>query len=153
MNLLGGKTGGRFPVKTPPTSSDSARTHRSMSVLLRHSTHITDRSRSEAKQLQGTKQPRTKQPRKQNRRSPDASLTAKSRKHTGENIGVGMLSVTYSSSLRLMTTGDGTRRRTPPAIAGGALKAALSWSAVIPALIADVCISFCTVSVSCAARA
>ena len=78
---------------------------------------------------------------------------AHSRKHTGENIGVGMVTVTYSSSLGLMTTGDGTRKRTPPAIAGGALKAALSWSAVIPALIADVCISFCTVSVSCAARA
>ena len=61
--------------------------------------------------------------------------------------------VTYSSSLGLMATGDGTSRRTPPAIAGDALKAALSWSAVIPALIADICISFCTVSVSCAARA
>ena len=115
MNLLGGKTGGRFPVKNPPTSSDSARTHRSMPVLLRHSRHITGRSRSEAKQLQGTKQPRAKQPRKQNRRAADASLTAKSRKHTGENIGVGMLAVTYSSSLGLMAMGDGTRRRTPPA--------------------------------------
>ena len=143
MNLLGGKTCGRFPVKKPPTSSDSARTHRSMPVLLRHSRHITGRSRSEAKQLQGTKQPRAKQPRKQNRRAADASLTAKSRKHTGENIGVGMLTVTYSSSLGLMATGDGTSRRTPPAIAGGALKAALSWSAVIPALIADICISVC----------
>ena len=70
-----------------------------MPVLLRHSRHITGRSRSEAKQLQGTKQPRAKQPRKQNRRAADASLTAKSRKHTGENIGVGMVAVTYSSSL------------------------------------------------------
>ena len=147
MNLLGGKTGGRFPVKNPPTSSDSARTHRSMPVLLRHSRHITGRSRSGAKQLQGTKQPRAKQPRKQNRRAADASLTATSRKHAGETIGVGMLAVTYSSSLGLMATGDGTSRRTPPAIAGDALKAALSWSAVIPALIADICISFCTVRV------
>ena len=78
---------------------------------------------------------------------------AHSRKHTGENIGEGMLAVTYSSSLGLMATGDGTSRRTPPAIAGDALKAALSWSAVIPALITYICISFCTVSVSCAARA
>ncbi len=147
MNLLGGKTGGRFPVKTPPTSSDSARTHRSMPVLLRHRRHITGRSRSEAKQLQGTKQPSAKQPLKQNRKAADASLTAKSRKHTGENIGVGMLAVIYSSSLGLMATGDGTRSRTPPDIAGGALKEALSWSAVIPALIADICISFCTVRV------
>ena len=83
----------------------------------------------------------------------DASLTANSRKHAGENKGVGMLAVTYSSSLGLMTTGDGASRRTPPAIAGDALKAALSWSANIPALIADICISFCTVSVSCNARA
>ena len=136
MNLLGGKTCGRFPVKKPPTSSDSARTHRSMPVLLRHSRHITGRSRSEAKQL-----------------DTDASLTANSRKHAGENKGVGMLAVTYSSSLGFIATGDGTRRRTPPAIASGALKAALSWSAVIPTLIADICSSFCTVSVSCAARA
>ncbi len=50
-------------------------------------------------------------------------------------------------------TGNGTRRRTPPAIAGGALKTALSWSAVIPALAADICTSFCTVSVSFAAGA
>ena len=83
----------------------------------------------------------------------DASLTANSRKHAGDNIGVGMLAVTYSSSLGLMATGDGTSRRTPPAIAGGALKAVLSWSADIPTLIADICVSFCTVSVSCAARA
>ncbi len=150
MNLLGGKTGGRFPVKNPPTSSDSARTHRSMPVLLRHSRHITGRSRSEAKQLQGTKQPRVKQPRKQNRRAADASLTASSLTHAGENMGVGMLAVTYSSSLGLMATGDGTSRRTPPpAIDGGALKEALSWCAKIP----DICISFCTVSVSYAARA
>ena len=101
------------------------------------------RSRSEAKQLQGTKQPRAKQPRKQNHRAANASLTATSLTHAGENIGVGMLAVTYSSSLGLMATGDGTSRRTPPAIAGGALKAALSWSAVIPALIADICISVC----------
>jgi hypothetical protein len=39
-----------------------------MPVLLRHSRHITGRSRSEAKQMQGTKQPRAKQPRMQNRR-------------------------------------------------------------------------------------
>ena len=32
-------------------------------------------------------------------------------------------------------------------------KAALSWLAVIPALTADICSSFCTVSVSCTARA
>ena len=51
--------------------------------------------------------------------------------------------ICYSSSLELMATGDGTMRRTPPAIAGGALKAALSWSAVIPALVADICSSFC----------
>ena len=84
MNLLGGKTGGRFPVKNPPTSSDSARTHRSMPVLLRHSRHVyscvparthtsmrvllrhnrhrTGRSRSGASQLQETKQPRAEQP-------------------------------------------------------------------------------------------
>ena len=74
MNLLGGKTGGRFPVKNPRHTSDSARTHRSIPVLLRHSRHITGRSRSEAKQLQGTKQPKAKQPRKQNRRAADASL-------------------------------------------------------------------------------
>ena len=119
MNLLGEKTGGRFPVKNPPTylrTSDSARTHRSVPVLLRHSRHITGRSRSEAKQLQGTKQPRAKQPRKKNHsRAADASLTANSRKHAGENIGLGMLAVTYSSSLGLMAMGDGTRRRTPPA--------------------------------------
>ena len=53
---------------------------------------------------------------------------------------MGMLAVTYSSSLGLMATGDGTSRRTPPAIAGGALKAALSWSADIPTLIADICV-------------
>ncbi len=86
MNLLGGKTGGRFPVKNPPHTSDSARTHRSMPVLLRHSRHIIGRSRSEEKQLHGTKQPRAKQPRKQNRRAADASLTANSRKHAGGNI-------------------------------------------------------------------
>ena len=78
---------------------------------------------------------------------------AHSRKHTGENIGEGMLAVTYSSLLGLVSTGDRTSRRTPPAITGGALKEALSWSAVIPALISDICSSFCTVSVSCAARA
>ena len=41
MKLLGGKTGGRIPVKDPRNTSDSARTHRSMPVLLRHSRHIT----------------------------------------------------------------------------------------------------------------
>ncbi len=40
MNLLGGKTGGRFPVKKNRHTSDSARTHTSMRVLLRHSRHI-----------------------------------------------------------------------------------------------------------------
>ena len=66
--------------KTLRHTSDSARTHRSMPVLSRHSRHMTGGSRSGAKQLQGTKQPRAKQPRKQNRRAADDSLTAKRRR-------------------------------------------------------------------------
>ena len=61
---------------------------------------------------------------------------------------MGMLALTYSSLLGLMATGDETSRRTPSAIASGALKEALSWSVDISTLIEDICISFCTVSVS-----
>jgi hypothetical protein len=50
-----------------------------------------------------------------------------------------------------MASGDGTRIGSPPDVTAGALKTALSWSAVIPALSASICISFCTVSVSFAA--
>ena len=62
-----------------------------------------------------------------------------------------------SQNQLFVTRAHGHRGRslqgTPPAVACGALKAALSWPAVIPALAADICSSFCTVSVSCTARA